>query len=232
MGKVSLFIAWGVQLIVEFNKVSGRVDGVKAIRAFTSSPVGSYISITSGVLAPIFPSVSHLKLCLPSCQLLSGPLHFFSTSWPLAHTPPPTSLLNSSPPLSHPVISYRIKSTFDKYSSQSACVALIVWFSGMSQQLKVCMDVCVSMIASESMSMCVCVSVSVVLSGCVWDRGNWAQRVFCLWWQRGNWNLQIPLEKPFHTQCARVCICIFPSLSRLHICIATHSNKRRRENLN
>lgn len=62
------------------------------------------------------------------------------------HLPPVGSILL---PLPGPVISYHIKSTFDKYSSQLACVTLIVRFSGMSQQLKVCMDVCVSMIASE-----------------------------------------------------------------------------------
>lgn len=142
MGKVSLFIAWGVQLIVEFNKVSGKADGVKAIQAFTSSPVGSYISITSGVLAPIFLTVSHLKLRLPSCHLLSDHLHFFNVSWPLPHTPPPTNLISFSP-----VNHYHAKSTFDKHSSsQVTCAILIVWFSRMSQQFKVCMDVCVSMI--------------------------------------------------------------------------------------
>lgn len=157
MGKVSLFIAWGVQLIVEFNKVSGRVYRVKAMQASTSSPVSSYISITSGVLAPIFLAVSHLKLCIPSCHLLSDHLHFFSVSWPLPHTPPPTNRLDFSPP-PRPVNSYHIKSTFDKYSSQFACVTLIV-FPGMSQQLKVCMDVCVSMITSEGVRVCVCCPV-------------------------------------------------------------------------
>lgn len=160
MGKVNLFIGWGVQLIVEFNKVSGGVDGVKAIQAFTSSPVSSYISITSGVLAPIFLAVSHLKLCLPSCHLQSDHLHFFSMSWPLPHTPPPTNLLNLSP-LPCPVNSYHIKSTFDKYSSQFTCVTLIVWFSRMSQQLKVCMDVCVFLWSQVRVWECVCVCCPV-----------------------------------------------------------------------
>lgn len=144
---------------MEFNKVSGRVDGVKAVQAFTSSPVSSYISITSGALAPILAAVSHFKPCLPSRRVLSDHLHSFRRVLTSpARAPPPTNLVRFIPPRPR---SYHIKSSFDKYSSHFALVTVIARFWGMSQQLKVCMDVCVSMITSEGVRVRVCVCCPV-----------------------------------------------------------------------
>lgn len=85
----------------------------------------------------------------------------------------------------------------------------------MSRRLKVRMEMCVSMITSEDASECVCVCVQRGLVWCVLDRGNWAQRVFCLWWQRGNWNLQNPLERPSHMLCV---VCVFCCVC-MHACV-------------
>lgn len=221
MGKVSLFIAWDVQLIVEFNKVSGRVNSVKAIDLHLLSSLLLYLLHISVCLCS--SAGSHISLCIfhfhlsSHLAILNPTIFTFCVSWPLPHTSPPTTPLNfSSPPSSCYLLSHKIYLRLILLSvclRDSDCVIL-----DMSQWLKVCMGVCVCVYDYKWRCVQVCVHVCVGACGlvwCVWDRGNWAQRVFCLWWQRGNWNLQNPLERPSHSVCVSVCVCCVSVYMRL-----------------
>lgn len=133
MGKVSLFIAWDVQLIVGFNKVSGRVDSVKP-------PLHA-------VLISLFEGDRSSNLCSPLMFALTSPPNFQQR------------LDFSSPPVFCYLPSHKTDVRLmwrSVWLCDSDCVIL-----NMSHWFKVCKDLCVCL-HDYSRCVCVCLRSRLV----------------------------------------------------------------------
>lgn len=145
MGKVSLFIAWDVQLIVEFNKVSGRVDSVKARGLHLLFMLPSYLlHIFLCFFWTWFTCISLWTFYLIPSSYLScccGSIFPIFVSWPLLQHPNNNPLADQPASSSCYLPSHKIYlglMLLSVWLRDSDCVIL-----NMSHWFKVCKDLCV-----------------------------------------------------------------------------------------